>query len=457
MVDIVAEVLSYVARAGGGGSGGGGGGGGGGGSGGGGGGIIALAAIGYIPMSWFGRLFRKVQLVLLGSFVLWPIACIACIVLIYLSPLYGGIIGVGALIGTGAGLYGWFGKAVQFSKRPRQDMQLAAATDPGWDQTTVLAKTAKIFMDYQADWSTGNLASIKTYTSEYYYGHISLMIEALQLAKRSNPMSDVVIKNQSVFGMYNPEGPDSDTVTVGFESSAHDTLIDTQSGETLYTDRSTFIEYWTFLRRGNEWILDHINQETEDASSIRTTLQSFAAENRYYYSPDWGWLLLPRRGQLFGRGKFGVSDINNHIIGHYEDALVQLYTYQPNPSADSAAREYYLIAQMYTVSSYGSIVVRRKKMLSGLFGAPKGLSKIEMEWTQFNAQYEVYASSAEGASSFELLEPTYMEKLAALPFEVNIEVVDNVVYLYSKERSINSSHYPQMMEILHEAYRHMKH
>jgi hypothetical protein len=45
--------------------------------------------------------------------------------------------------------------------------------------------------------------------------------------------------------------------------------------------------------------------------------------------------------------------------------------------------------------------------------------------------YQVFATSPEQATSLELLNPKYMEQLAAVPFEINIEVVDNVVYLYA--------------------------
>jgi hypothetical protein len=51
-----------------------------------------------------------------------------------------------------------------------------------------------------------------------------------------------------------------------------------------------------------------------------------------------------------------------------------------------------------------------------------------------------------------------MEKLEALPFEVSIEVVDNVVYLYSVQLTEKNPavSYQRMLEILQEAYKQMK-
>lgn len=197
-------------------------------------------------------------------------------------------------------------------------------------------------------------------------------------------------------------------------------------------------------------MLDHINQATADLEVINEQLRDFSAQNGYYYSLDMGWLFIPEHGQLFGEAKFGTSDINNHVIGLYNQLLVQLYSYNKRPQNDDKP---YIIAQVNVPRSYGNIVVRRKKRLQlGIHG----LNKVETEWTQFNNKYEVYASDAEQVTSFELLNPTYMEQLEALPFEVNIEVVDNVIYLYTDERTATIEIYQSMLDLVHKAFKELR-
>lgn len=455
MILIDNSIFEIFARGGGGGSGGGGGGGGGSGGGGsGGGGILAfLVFLGYIPMQWIGSKFRSWDQVLLGSFVLWPLSIVAIVVLTWTLSFYGTIIGCGAMAGVGSGLYGWLGKAIKRAKKTKALLKTAAAKDPEWDEANIIEKTKTSFLKFQNDWMNSDIGSIKTYTTERYHNHTALMLQALKLAGRKNVMTDVTIISQDITSMNDVEGVRGDSVTVGFEARAVDSIVEMTSEEILYTDSRSFIEYWTFLRDDQGWKLDQIDQDTAAYYLQSQQLKAFASANNYFYSPDWGWLLLPKKGQLFGKGKFGTSDINNHIIGSYQDSLVQLYTYQPNPNSDSSGMKYYLIAQANVQKTYGNIVVRRKKFLQmGI----DGLQKIETEWTAFNKNYEVYASSSEGAASFELLEPTFMEKLNALSFEVNIEVVDNVVYLYSREKNVNPAHYQEMLDILHEAYTYMK-
>ena len=68
----------------------------------------------------------------------------------------------------------------------------------------------------------------------------------------------------------------------------------------------------------------------------------------------------------------------------------------------------------------------------------------------------MYASNAEQATSFELLNPTYREQLAALPFAVTIEVVDNVIYLYTDERGTDVATYGIMLDLVHKAFKELR-
>lgn len=93
----------------------------------------------------------------------------------------------------------------------------------------------------------------------------------------------------------------------------------------------------------------------------------------------------------------------------------------------------------------------------------KDLNKLSTEWGDFNKKYDVFASNAEQATSFELLNPTFMEKLEAVPFEVNIEVVDNVVYLYADEAeskvttsAYDAQRYEVMLGLLKDAFKEMR-
>ena len=277
------------------------------------------------------------------------------------------------------------------------------------------------------------------------------MIYILQSMGRRDEMQDVQIQDAVVIGVNNDVDDSRDAFTIGITAQATDQLINTATDQEIFTDRKPFTEYWTFQRSGNTWLLGGISQATADPYALNGQLRDFAQKNGYYYSLDMGWLFIPQRGQLFGEAKFGTSDINNHIVGMYNNQLlVQFYSYVKNPQSSTKP---YVIAQVNVPKQYGNIVVRRKKMLQMSI---RGLEKVETEWTQFNDKYEVFASSAEQATSFELLNPTYMEQLEALPFEVSIEVVDNVIYLYTSELTATLEVYEVMLDLVNKAFKELR-
>ena len=435
--------LELFARAGGGGSGGS--------SGGDGEGILII--LGYLPMhavgAWFRRITKKHPAAFAALNVIgWVIAALYAVFWVYAWGFLGFMIGIAALVGMAAGLYGLFGKVRQ-SKYVQGILKTAASKDSAWDESALVEHAKKTFMRYQTDWSARRSDRMQAYLTPYYYQHASLLVQILRDMKRQDSMDDITISDATIVNAHDNQDDAHDWFTVAITAQAKDVLTDTTTNETLFTDTSPFTEYWTFQRSGNTWLLGGISQATADPLALNGQLRSLAQQHGYFYSLDMGWLFIPRRGQLFGGAKFGTSDINNHIVGLYNNQiLTQIYTYSKVQDATP-----YVIAQVTVPRQYGNIVVRRKKFLTG---GIRGLEKVETEWTDFNKKYSVYASRPDQATSFELLNPTYMEQLEALPFEVNIEVVDSSIYLYTTDQAASLEVYQQMLDILHKAFKELR-
>jgi hypothetical protein len=454
--------LDWLARAGGGGSSGGGGGGFSGGS-------YSSGAISSggtsSPVSFAFMILGLFPFVFLGGFIAklakttgrasaigWPLAAVYGIVWFFIWPSMGFFILLGALLGAALGLYG--NKGVQKARQSKlfnQALQNAAAKDSAWDEAKLTEFVTRTFMQYQADWSKRDPERMKAYMTPEYHRHASLLVAILTSIGRKDIMDDVKIYGVVIGQVSDSDDNTKDAFSASITASAHDRLVEDVSDEQLFADSSTFTEYWTFRRSGDGWLLDDIGQTTADSTTANDQLRELAETNGYEYSEDMGWLFIPKRGQLFGGAQFGTSDINNHIVGLYKDTLlVQLYSYVRNPNENNTP---IVIAQVNVQRQYGDIVVRHKKTFQmGI----RGLKRVETEWTKFNQKYEVFASDYEQATSFELLNPTYMEQLEALPFEVNIEVVDNVVYLYSAESGLSVETYQTMLDLLQKAFKEMR-
>lgn len=453
------SVLDIFARGGGGGSGGGGGGGGGGGSGGSGGGsgIELIFLVGYVPSHFWGRFIRnKITAIPIVAFLvtMLPILFIFLGLAILAFSWVTVLILLGALVGGPSGLYGWFGKVSgRFRKRAKKQITEAASKDPAWDETSLNQRVKQVFVQYQKDWSEFNYENVYTYATQNYAYHAQLMMSAIKLRGRKNLVESPEIIDMFPTDVVDLPDNNADRVTYYIFARANDKIIETLDGQekVLFTDNNSFSEYWNFVRINNVWMLDSINQLTDNIFSHSSKIQAFANKNNFKYSPDWGWLLIPSRGRLFDKNKFGVSDINNHVIGVYNNLLVELYTYNPSPNDGKNLN--YVIAQVALPKRYDSIIVEAKSRLNLFSKTPKGYNKISLEWPDFNKRYNVYATNVEQVTAFELLHPAYMERLFALPFKVSIEVVENVVYLYTTDKNAD---YEVMYGILQEAFKQMK-
>lgn len=455
--------LEILARSGGGGSSGGSGGGGG----------EAIALLGYFPSYYLGKLIKKLLPRDIELVVSIATASLVTVVLLTIGAVISGasflfmaLVVAGVWAGWYAAFFSLWDKLKKRAEKTKVVIDTAAQLDSTWNIDGLKDHARRTFLTYQQDWASFNLQNITTYTTQRYAKHAGLMLRTLKEMHRTNTMADVEILQLEITEARDSQDNADDYFRVAFEAKAKDTLIDTQTGATLFSDTSTFTEYWTFVRNNNTWLLDRIEQATASVLSSDATIEAFATKNAMYYSPDMGWLFLPNRGVLFSGGKFGTSDINNHVVGLYNQNLVQLYTYQPNRLKSNSSRSNtynVVVAQINLPKSYEGILIRRK---TGFFNswrlptAPRNYTEYRLEWPDFHERYTVHATNQDRLATFELLNPGFMAYLYDTDSGVSIEVADNVVYLYKPlaagNRPAAQQQYGVFMEILNRAFKELR-
>ncbi|HMS92394.1 MAG TPA: DUF3137 domain-containing protein [Candidatus Saccharibacteria bacterium] len=323
----------------------------------------------------------------------------------------------------------------------------------GSDEEKNIAKSAEeTFLAFQKAWSEFDLKTMQKITSSEFYKKMVLELQVLKNYSRTNSMENVAVDK-----IYVSEQEEySDGYRIYFSASSTDKLIDNKENKTLFTDSSSFAEIWTFIKKGKIYVLDGIRQTTEDSSKYVPAIAEFAKTNGFYYDPDFGWLMMPSHGAIFGPAGFGNADINNHVIGYYQDKkrsekIVEFYSYEPKAGVGMKP---FIVAQAILPRKYDNILVTEKSWYDFKPKA-KGLAKIkiETESVEFNNKFAIWAADTDKATSFELLATNFMERIYALEFEINIEVVDNVLYLYSPSSSIS---YQDMLDVLSWAFEEMK-
>lgn len=316
------------------------------------------------------------------------------------------------------------------------------ATD---EQKKLSSDASAVFMDFQQAWSKNDIKTIKTITSEDYYKRMVLELNILKNYDRENIMEEVKIQKAGISSQDNyQQGFD-----MFFMASANDKLVDKRGDKILFTDSSTFSETWHFVKTGRKFVLNGISQTTEDVSKFDAGIAEFALKNGFYYDPDFGWLMMPSRGAIFGPAGFGNADINNHVVGYHKQKIVEFYSYEPKAGQ---GMQPITVAQAILPKTYDDILVTQKSWYN-FKPKLKGLEKVETESNDFNKKFAVWAAKPDRATSFELLATNFMERIYNQKFEINIEVVDNVLYLYSPGVGID---YAEMLEVLSWAFEEMK-
>ncbi len=317
------------------------------------------------------------------------------------------------------------------------------------DRNALYAEVENLFQNFQKAWSEFDFKTIEQLVTPEYYKRMVLELSVLQNENRANLMSNVIVTEMFVIGEEQP-GETTQKLNLQISASAHDVLQDTKNNKALFTDNSSFTEYWHLVQTPDRrWVLDFITQETEDLNMFEKGIAEFSRKNNFYYDADFGWLMMPDKGVIFNRTNFGKSDINNHVIGYFREKIVEFYTYIPDTYSKNP--ENYLVAQAILPKSYNNILIKKKKFLSMPIW---GLKKMSLESVDFNNKFSIWAHEEDQINSLELLTPNFMEKIYNLPFELNIELVGNTLYFYTKDRGADN--YPQMLEIISWAFDEMK-
>ena len=116
-------------------------------------------------------------------------------------------------------------------------------------------------MIIQEAWSKQDLETLKKHLSESLYEQWKLKIEWQQFQQQYNQLDHIQLLKVILVDLHDAIDNQQDFFWVYIEGKMNDLMIEKQ--EVIASNHECFVEYWKFVRHGNDFLLDEIKQQDE--------------------------------------------------------------------------------------------------------------------------------------------------------------------------------------------------
>jgi predicted lipid-binding transport protein (Tim44 family) len=135
--------------------------------------------------------------------------------------------------------------------------------DKMWNYRYMTSQVEKIFFKVQEAWMKRDQNISKDLMSERIFNKHKMQTDLMVEEGRINVLSKINIKEITIFSIEDYKNDEFDTFSAFIIGSMIDYDIDEKTQNILNGSDSeidNFKEIWTFIRRGNKWVLDEIDQ-----------------------------------------------------------------------------------------------------------------------------------------------------------------------------------------------------
>lgn len=174
------------------------------------------------------------------------------------SPLVG-IMGVSACIGMT--VYWRRKKARLMYQEIEENLLEAYSQDTFWNEKNLKNKVREQYFIIQNAWSNQDLKILKQHLSEYLYEQWQMKIEWQQFQEQSKLLEHIQLFKVMIVDLHDAIDNHQDYFWVYIERKMQDSFI--EGGQVTDSHNETFVEYWKFIRHGNDILLDEMKQQDE--------------------------------------------------------------------------------------------------------------------------------------------------------------------------------------------------
>jgi len=182
--------------------------------------------------------------------------------------------------------YAWYKNKRIKDKNVEAEALLAklARKDPLWEESKVLAAASRNFLAVQKAWCGQDLPALRDLLHPDLYAVWEKEVAGLQAKGWTNKMDLLTIRAVRVVEVQNYRDASKDAFTVCVDAAAEDYTVD-RSGAVVESNSSNndkraakqksfegFREFWTYLRRGDGWILLRVDDDGQWSRTVNAPL-----------------------------------------------------------------------------------------------------------------------------------------------------------------------------------------
>ncbi|MBR6503289.1 MAG: Tim44 domain-containing protein [Clostridia bacterium] len=156
-------------------------------------------------------------------------------------------------------------KLTKRSRKSKKLMKQMMQSDNAWKYKDISSTVKESFIAIQTAWSDMDMSPASQYMSDELYDNFQTKLNWMAYRNQKNVLNNVQLLKALPVAVYDDCDDSRDYIWFYIKGKMVDYIIDTNtqlkvSGNTSAT---TFVEYWQFTRKENNWVLNKILQKNE--------------------------------------------------------------------------------------------------------------------------------------------------------------------------------------------------
>lgn len=156
-------------------------------------------------------------------------------------------------------------KLTKRSRKAKKLMKQMMQSDNAWKYNDISATVKESFIAIQTAWSNMDMTSASQYMSDELYNSFQTKLNWMVYRKQKNILENIQLVKALPVAVHDDCDNSRDYIWFYIKGKMVDYIIDTDTQLRISgnTSATSFVEYWQFKRKENNWVLSKILQKDE--------------------------------------------------------------------------------------------------------------------------------------------------------------------------------------------------